>query len=122
LYLVNNTLVDNILRGGVFLRVSPGAIAVRVVNNLLVGKGTWDIGVAAIFRNNPLVDPTDFADLAGGDYHLRAGSRARGKATDPGVADRITLQPSREYVHPRHAVPIPSLPIQPGAMQSVTTK
>ena len=105
-----------------FLRVSPGAIAIRVINNLLVGKGTWDIGVVAIFRNNPLVDPTDFADPAAGDFHLKASSRARGKATDPGSVNRIALQPSREYVHPRHTVPVESLPIQPGAMQSLTTK
>jgi len=122
LYLVNNTLIDNVPQGGVFLRVSPGADAVRVINNLLVGKGTWDIGVAAIFRNNPLVEAAEFAGLAKGDFHLKASSRARGKATDAGFVNGVPLQPSREYVHPRHTVPIAALPIQPGAMQSLATK
>jgi len=122
LYLVNNTLVDNVAGGGVFLRVSPGADAVHVVNNLLVGKGTWDIGVAAIFRNNSVASATDFAGLAAGDYRLSAISRLRGRATDPGSVRGLALRPAREYRHPAHSAPLPTPPVHPGAIQSVVPK
>lgn len=122
LYLVNNTLIDNMPRNGVFLRVSPGAQAVSVINNVLVGKGTWDIGVAAIFRNNPSADTGDFANFAAGDFRLTAGSRLRGKAGNPGTIAGMSLQPSREYRHPHQTVPLDTAPVQPGALQSLASK
>jgi hypothetical protein len=90
-----------------------------VIDNLLMGKGTWDIGVAAVFRSNPLVQPGDFADPAAGDFRLNSTSRARGKASDPGSANGIALQPTREYRHPTHTVSLESRPAQPGAIQTL---
>ncbi len=119
LYLVHNTLVDRVPRGGVFLHVDPGADAVRVIDNLLVGNGTWDIGAPAIFRSNPVVQTGDFADLAGGDFRLNRTSRVRGKASDPGVVNGMALRPAREYRHPTHTVSLESQPVQPGAIQTL---
>lgn len=122
LYLINNTLIDDRPQGGVFLRVQPGNISVRVVNNLLVGRATWDIGVAAIFRDNPTADQRDFADLPQGDFRLKADSRVVGRASDPGAVNGEPLQPSREYRHPRGSVPLNAPPTQPGAMQTLAAK
>ncbi len=121
LYLVNNTLIDDKPGGGVFLRVKAGARAVLVLNNVLVGKGTWDIGVAAIFRDNPVAEAGDFADLARGDYRLKAASRLRGRAVDAGSANGVTLRPDREYRHRAGSVPLQAAPAQPGAMQTLAS-
>jgi hypothetical protein len=123
LYVVNNTLIDDMPRGGVFLRVSPGVIMVRVINNLLVGSSTWDIGAAAVFRNNPTADRRDFANLAAGDFRLMSNASARGKAADPGTgADGVVLQPTREYRHPRHTAALDTPPVQPGALQTLAPR
>ena len=119
LYLVNNTLVDGLPAGGVFLKVHPGAGPVRLLNNLLVGPGVLDAGTAeesADFH----VPPGVFADASRHDYRLEPGAAALiGKAVDPGLADAQPLRPTREYSHPR-ATRLPQTPgLRPGAMQSV---
>ena len=40
--LVNNTLLNPLPQGGVYLRVAPGAGAIRAFNNLLVGPGALE--------------------------------------------------------------------------------
>ena len=58
--LENNTLVNPLPVGGVFLRVLPGADAVRVANNRLVGEGTLESAGAGEYKNNthnPVTSP-----------------------------------------------------------------
>ncbi len=100
LYLVNNTLVDNRLQGGVFLRVKPGEITVKAVNNLLVGRGALQSAAPGEFRNNLSVQRSEFVDAANNDYRLKRGSMLVGKAVSAGNANGINLQPEAQYVHP----------------------
>jgi hypothetical protein len=50
--LEGNTLINPLPRGGVFLRVAPGADAIRAVNNRLVGNGTLESAGLGEYRNN----------------------------------------------------------------------
>jgi len=119
LYLVNNTLIDHLPAGGVFARVSPGAQAVQIVDNLLVGDGTWALPASAQMHNNPRVPATDFENPTAGDFRLRRGSSAWGRRVAAGSATGVPLDPTREYQHPRHSKALQVLPTQPGALQSV---
>lgn len=119
LYLVHNTLVDKRPKGGVFLRVAPGAVTVKAVNNLLVGAGRLEDAIAGDYRNNPNVDWQPFELAAREDYRLKRDSRWVGQAVDPGSANGISLMPTREYVHPRATQPLSRKPLSPGAIQSM---
>lgn len=46
LHLLNNTLVDQLPAGGVYLRVAPGAQLVRAVNNQRIGRAAWALDEA----------------------------------------------------------------------------
>jgi hypothetical protein len=122
LYLVNNTLIDDLPANGVFLRVVPGADVVNVVNNLLVGMGRWDAGTLADVHDNFTVDRGDLADVTAWDLRLRPSSPAWGEAVAPGTANGVALQPSREYAHPRHSIPLDSPAVQPGAIQAAAPR
>ena len=50
--LENNTLVNPLPSGGVFLRVVPRADSISVINNRLVGAGTLESAGAGEYRNN----------------------------------------------------------------------
>lgn len=117
LHLVNNTLVDNRPQGGVFLRIKPGNVMVRAVNNLLVGQGKLDSAGPGDYRNNFTVDRDEFELAAREDYRLKRSSRLTGKAVDPGSANGIDLQPQAEYVHPLSTQALIDKPQNPGAVQ-----
>ena len=119
LYLVNNTLVDNRPSGGIFLRVKPGDVTVKAVNNLLVGKGSLDAAAPGEYKNNFTVDWNEFDLAAREDYRLKRSSKLIGKAIDAGSADGQALMPTSEYVHPRSTVTLQRPPRNPGALQSV---
>jgi hypothetical protein len=112
LTLAHNTLVDGLASGdSTWLKVKPGADAVLVVNNLLVGPAPLPAIPPGDFRNNLAADPSSFAP--GGDYRLRANSLRIGKA----IALDKTLQPLREYTHPAKSIALDVAPHNPGAMQ-----
>jgi hypothetical protein len=119
LYLVHNTLVDGVPQGGNFVRVKPGADRVKVVNNLLLGDGRFDLADPAEATGNRYAEPGDVASMPTGDYRLRRRSALAGKAADPGKAKGVKLRPEREYVHPRRSRPLPGGPQSPGALQSM---
>lgn len=53
IHLENNTLVNPLPKGGVFLRVAPvGVGAIRAVNNRLVGQGTLETAGPGEYRDN----------------------------------------------------------------------
>jgi len=119
LYLVNNTLVDNRPSGGIFLRVKPGDVTVKAVNNLLVGKGSLDAAAPGEYKNNFTVDWNEFDLAAREDYRLKRSSKLIGKAIDAGSADGQALMPTSEYVHPRSTVTLQGVARNPGALQSI---
>lgn len=69
IHLENNTLVNPLPRGGVFLRVAPGANAIRAINNQLVGPGTLDSAGPGDYRNNVTIDPLDYARELSNNKH-----------------------------------------------------
>lgn len=117
LYLVNNTLVDNRPHGGIFLRVQPGDVVVKAVNNVLVGQGTLDAAGPGEYVNNFTVDWDEFELAAREDYRLKRKSELLGKAVDAGTANGQALMPEQEYVHPRQTVPLKRPARHPGAFQ-----
>ena len=108
LYLVNNTLVDDLPRDGVLLRVAPGASRVVLINNLTLGNATLAAEVSWESRANAVAGPEDVVSAAAGDYRLRASSALVGKGIDPGTADGVSLRLEREYVHPLQGRPLPA--------------
>jgi len=118
-YLVNNTLVDDLRRDGVLLRVAHGAGRVVLVNNLMLGNASLATDIAWESRNNRIAGPGDFASAPNGDYRLRAGSALVGKGVEPDAANGVSMRLEREYDHPLRGRPLPAGPLSPGALQSV---
>ena len=52
IHLMNNTLVNPLSSGGVFLRVAPGADSISAVDNSLVGLGTLESAGPGEYRSN----------------------------------------------------------------------
>ena len=118
LYLVNNTLVDQLPSGGIWLRVQPPQTEVTVVNNLLVGtpklaaQGHW------LQRANFAAEWDEFVRAVRDDYRLKPGSSLRGKAfAMTGEGGGVALTPTREYRHPRGTVALAGPARSPGAFQ-----
>jgi len=118
LYLVNNTLVDQLPSGGIWLRVKAQQAEVALVNNLFVGgpklaaDGYWKR------QANFAADWDEFVRAAREDFRLKPGSALRGKAVDAGEGGGVRLMPSREYRHPHTTVALSGPARQPGAFQS----
>lgn len=118
LYMVNNTLVDNRPRGGVFLRVKAGDVTVKAINNILVGQGDLESSGPGEYRNNFTVDWDEFEFAAREDYRLSPSSKLLGRAVEPGMAKGQPLAPASEYTHPRSATALKGPPRHPGALQT----
>ena len=119
LYLVNDTLVDELPQGGRFLSVRPGADKVEVLNNLLLGKGELDTEPSWKFAGNAHADASDTPLAGRGDYRLVATSRLIGTTVDPGAANGMSLGLEREYVHPRDSRLLYGPVSVPGALQTL---
>lgn len=119
LYMINNTLVDNRPQGGVFLRIKPGNVIVKAVNNLLVGHGKLDSAGPGDYRNNFTVDWGEFELAAPEDHRLKRNSRLLGKAVNAGQANGQSLMPDREYLHPRKTTRLNGPARHPGALQNL---
>jgi hypothetical protein len=117
LQLIHNTLVDQRPSGGVFLRVSPGPVKVRIFNNLLVGNPKFATDKAWELGANFITDFDEFVLAARENYALRPNSSLRGKAVDPGEAFGQSLRPTRQYQHPRSSVALTQIARHPGAFQ-----
>lgn len=117
LYLVNNTLIDNRPQGGVFLRIKPGGVTVKAINNLLVGHSGFESAGPGDYRNNFTVERSELADAAKSDYRLKRRSRLVGKALGPGSANGISLQPEFQYMHRASTKALAGKRQSPGALQ-----
>lgn len=119
LVLSHNTIVNDRTKGGVFVFVRPGADLVRMVNNVFVGKASFEIPAAETVGETRLTWE-DFHLPARFDYRLKPSSRAVGTATAPGKDGEVSLAPSHEYTHPRGTARLaPGLRLNPGAFQTV---
>ncbi len=118
LFLVNNTLIDDRPQGGIFLRIRPGNVSAKAVNNLLVGRGKLDTAGPGDYRNNFTVDWDVFERAARQDYRLKLGATILGRAVDAGSANGQPLLPMREYNHPRNTRSLAVAVRNPGALQS----
>jgi hypothetical protein len=118
LYLINNTLVDNRPQGGIFLRIKPGNVSVKAVNNLLVGRGKLETGGPGDYRNNFTVDWDVFEQASREDYRLKRSAGLSAKSVDAGFVNGQALMPDREYIHPQRTQQLVSVSRQPGALQS----
>ena len=75
-----NTLVNDRSQGGVFIAIRPGPVEAAIANNILVGRGKFDVKAPATITNNAEARVADFADPSSFDYRLRNGSRLVGTA------------------------------------------
>jgi hypothetical protein len=126
LALAHNTLVDNLLAEGIYLRVMQGEgkfsapVRIKAVNNLLVGNASQlDAAAPGDYRNNFNVDWDVFVRAAREDYRLVPGASVFGKAVDAGEFEGLSLQPTHEYRHPRSAATLNESPRHPGALQTI---
>ena len=95
LSVVNNTF-NNQRQNATFVRVA-GQPALKVVNNLFAGAGTWLAGGTLDTTSNKAGGAADFKDAAMGDYHLAPGSTAIGAGVDVVKVDVFDLTPRFEY-------------------------
>jgi hypothetical protein len=99
LYVINNTIVNDLPQGGQFIAISGGTTA-RFVNNLFVGPGTVPSGAGVTSTNNLATNNPGLVDRTNFDYHLTSASPARDAGTAPGTAGTVSLTPTSQYVHP----------------------
>jgi len=119
LYLVHNTLINGKSQGGVFLRVKPGDVTFKAVNNLLIGPGTLESAGPGDYANNTTAKPELFEPGVRDDYQVKTSARFPGKLADPGIADGIVLRPQAQYTYPTGTAPLTAKPHNPGAVQPV---
>ena len=118
LHLSSNTLIDQRDDAhGTLVVVAPGAaVDRRVANNLLVGSGRLFAPGTSGDRDEPRVALAAFLAAADENFRLRPGVQWFGPGQplrDPGPPGL----PQREYVHPRHSMPLSAPAHNPGAMQ-----
>lgn len=99
LYLVSNTIVNDLPVGGRFIFVTDGVGTVMIINNLFFGSGELLRGPGQL-QNNLHASVFDFVDVAGFDYSLRNTAAAIGRGGEPGHANGVDLRPVAEYLHP----------------------
>ena len=117
LYLINNTIADDLPKNGIFLFVKDGSVKIKAFNNLLVGKGSLDSVGAGEIRNNWNVDWDVFVQASRQDYRLPFGTKLRGKVENNIVTNEIVPTPFKEYLHPRQTRNTEGTIVHPGAFQ-----
>jgi hypothetical protein len=118
LYLVNNTLVDELPAGGEFVRARPdAALRLLALNNVLIGAGRFmaDVGGRS---GNIRLRASDVVDASAYDVALRAVALASGGAVDAGEVHGVSLRQPCEYRHPRSSFALGGAPLYPGACQT----
>ena len=116
LLLVNNTLVDDLPQGGAFLRVAPGPVVMRLLNNVLVGgSGQFQLPAGAEVQGNAVLARSTFVDADAFDYRPQRGTRWAALPVDPGPFDDVSLRATHQYVHPLGLQALPPKRNHPGA-------
>ncbi|MBP6765079.1 MAG: hypothetical protein KA141_08785 [Rubrivivax sp.] len=120
LFMAHNTLVNDGLRPGLFVRVHELAkpVAQQFVNNLAVGLGLGPLALADPTQGNFSALPAVLQDMSVGLYALSLDSMYRGLAVPQGTARGVPLQPAAEFTPPAGTRPIsPRSRWSPGAFQ-----
>ncbi|MBL8682252.1 MAG: hypothetical protein JNK05_24000 [Myxococcales bacterium] len=107
IFIVNNTIVNELGRGNIIAINAQPMLPVRIVNNLIVGAGTLSTGGMTSGSNNVMAATPMAAGLTNAamfDYRLAAGSPAINAGIDPGMDGAMALRADREYTHPRTLV------------------
>jgi hypothetical protein len=119
------TIVNDSAARGTFVRVAGGPASLAMMDNLLVGRGTMDMGVATARARNAEAVSSDFSDAARLDFRLRLSSKHVGAAGMAGEVGRDRELPTREYLHPAGSHPLDRFsnltPVSPGAFQRLVT-
>lgn len=104
LHVVNNTFINHGSRPAIYVRVHEAklarAVEQRLVNNLFLGLGVSDAGLADPRRGNFIASPTVLQDAEPGLYALHPLSVLRGHGVQPGTARGVDLQPRAEFRPP----------------------
>jgi len=119
LYVVANTLVDDLPRRGIFVRVRGPVDHVVLGNNLLLGEHALNSEATWTVAGNALAKPGDVPLASRMDYRLHANSPLVGAAADLTGENAGSLRPEREYVHPMQSRVLPAGSRSPGALQGV---
>ncbi len=107
LYLINNTIVNDIKGRGQFINIKTGTELYYAWNNIFAGYGELLSGSAnatETMNNKAFSDiaAAGFVDSKEYNYHLLPSSSAVDNGTDPGkTAEGYDLTPVYEYVHPK---------------------
>lgn len=104
LFVINNTVVNELGKGTFVLVGGSVATPAVIANNVLFGAGTACSQAAAALSNNVTADPL-FVDAPAFDYRVKTGSPCIDAGKDPGVGDGSALAPVFEYVHPAGSTP-----------------
>ena len=115
-----NTLVSDRAQAGVFIAVRSGPAEAAITNNILVGRGEFDVKAPATIKGNVPARADNFAEPAKFDYRLRSGSPLVGSA-GPASAFGEGERPTRQYLHVAGSVELGGMtdltPLSPGAFQ-----
>jgi hypothetical protein len=121
LQLTFNTIVNDRLQGGTFIRVWPGPVRAGILDNLLVGRGTIDVTTETEAIRNMEARSSEFADPSHFDFRLRTTSPNVGAVGAAGLLSAVRALPEREYVHPADSQSLEKrtalTPLSPGAFQ-----
>ncbi len=119
LFLMSNTLVNELSTGGAFLRAAPGANSIVLANNVTSGPGRYHTSDVTQTLNDVSGDEELFVDPLQHDYRLSArGRKQRFQQPVASTYRQFTLDPQAEYVHPRSVRALSAPPAYPGAVQS----
>lgn len=104
-YVVNNTVVNEIVGKGTFLNLyDKGLTEAIVANNLVVGlKDTSLVGLSpgkATLINNIITTTPGFFSESGRNYALTGSSPAVNKGANAGLGNGLSLAPDFQFVYP----------------------
>jgi len=108
LYVVNNTMVNDLPAHGIFVQVHGAPSVVKLINNLLVGKGRPLVGPGTLLNNLTSSDP-GFRNRSAFDYQLLPWSPAIDAGVVPPAANGVALTPVQQYVHMGRSEPRPDV-------------
>ncbi|MDR2261146.1 MAG: right-handed parallel beta-helix repeat-containing protein [Azoarcus sp.] len=121
LYLSHNTLVNNLPRGGYFLRVwrekFGDDLNLVALNNLLIGNGEFNVADEALTGNVRLRLGQSGAPVPP-DFRLAADSPLRGKIFKGAATPFGDLAPQEEFTPPSGVRPLAAPARAPGAVQT----